>query len=67
MDNIKSRIYLWPDDDLRIYCDEIIKWQRMRVLPKDSLLLYLANEYDIDTRELEFMIINEADKRHIAI
>lgn len=67
MNNIKSKIHWFPDEVLRTHCDEIVEWQRTRELPKDSLPLYLASEYDIDTRELEQMIVAEADRRHMVI
>lgn len=67
MDNIKSKIHWWPDEVLKTHCDEIVEWQRTRELPKDSLLLYLASEYDVDTGELEQMIVAEADQRHMTI
>lgn len=62
MDNIKNKIHWWPDDVLRTHYDEIVEWQRTRVSPVDSLLLSLASEYDIDTRELEHLIIAESER-----
>ena len=55
------------DDVLRTHCDEIAEWQRTRMLPIDSLLLALAGEYDMDTGELEHLIIAEADRRGMVI
>lgn len=67
MDNIKNKIHWWPNDVLRTHCDEIVEWQRTRVLPMDSLLLALVGDYDIDTGELEHLIIAEADRRGMVI
>lgn len=67
LDNIKSKIHWWTDDVLRSHCDEITEWQRTRVLPIDSLLLALAGEYDMDTGELEHLIVAEADRRGMVI
>lgn len=67
MDNLKSKIHWWTDDVLRTHCDEIVEWQNTRILPKKSLLINLSEEYDIDTRELEHMIIAEADRRNMIV
>lgn len=67
MDNIKSKIHWWPDDVLRTYCTEIVDWQKTRILPQNSLIIHLSEEYDIDTRELEHMIIAEAERRKMIV
>lgn len=67
MDNIKNKTHGWSDDVLRTHYDEIVEWQRTRVLPVDSLLLSLAGEYDIDTRELEHLIVAESERRDMVI
>ena len=63
MDSIKSKIHWWPDEVLQTHFSEIVYWQNTSELPEDSLLLNLAKEYGIDTRELEHLIISEAARR----
>lgn len=61
---LKDEVKMLDDKVLYQCCNDIELWQSTSMLPKPSILLKMADDYNADTRDLENAILDEVVHRH---
>lgn len=61
---LKDEIQLLDNKVLYQCCNDIKQWQATGVLPNPSILLKMADDYNVNARDMESAVLDEVVHRH---